>query len=152
MVPSAERHRCSMNDPVTSGCRILHSPRCHFESERVQRWETSPNMVIMMMLYGDTFGCGPPPVGADRAVLSAASETRRVARYQLQHPHFLLNAHLTPRCSCGWSYSGAKKKFSQPSIVQVVPLEKIREACNFHHRYASTMSYKMRKKNQKNIV
>ncbi len=28
-----------------------------------------------------------------------------------------------------------KKVFSQPPIVQVLPLKKMREACNFHHRY-----------------
>ena len=38
-------------------------------------------------------------------------------------------------------YSGA--------IVQVLPLKKMREACNFHHRYTSTMTDKMRKKIQK---
>ncbi len=32
-----------------------------------------------------------------------------------------------------------KKVFSQPPIVQVLPLKKMREACNFHHRYTSTM-------------
>ncbi len=40
-----------------------------------------------------------------------------------------------------------KKVFSQPPIVQVLPLEKMREACNFHHRYTSTMRDKIRKKN-----
>ncbi len=39
-----------------------------------------------------------------------------------------------------------KKVFSQPPIVQVLPLKKIREACNFHHRYTSTMRDKIRKK------
>ena len=39
-----------------------------------------------------------------------------------------------------------KKVFSQPPIVQVFPLKKMREACNFHHRYTSTMRDKMRKK------
>uniref|UniRef100_A0A672LM15 Lysophosphatidylcholine acyltransferase 2 n=1 Tax=Sinocyclocheilus grahami TaxID=75366 RepID=A0A672LM15_SINGR len=42
-----------------------------------------------------------------------------------------------------------KKVFSQPPIVQVLPLKKMREACNFHHRYTSTMRDKMRKKIQK---
>ena len=27
-----------------------------------------------------------------------------------------------------------KKVFSQPPIVKVLPLKKMREACNFHHR------------------
>ena len=40
-----------------------------------------------------------------------------------------------------------KKVFRQPPIVQVLPLKKMREACNFHHRY--TMTDKMRKKIQK---
>ena len=43
-----------------------------------------------------------------------------------------------------------KKVFSQPPIVQVLPLKKMREACNFHHRYTSTMTDKMRKKNPEN--
>ena len=42
-----------------------------------------------------------------------------------------------------------KKVFSQPPIVQVLPLKKMREACNFHHMYTSTMTDKMRKKIQK---
>ncbi len=32
-----------------------------------------------------------------------------------------------------------KKVFSQPPIVQVLPLKKMREACNCYHRYTSTM-------------
>ncbi len=42
-----------------------------------------------------------------------------------------------------------KKVFSQPPIVQVLPLKKMREACNFHHRYTSTMRDKIRKKSRK---
>ncbi len=42
-----------------------------------------------------------------------------------------------------------KKVFSQPPIVQVLPLKKMREPCNFHHRYTSTMRDKIRKKIQK---
>ena len=38
-----------------------------------------------------------------------------------------------------------KKAFSQPPIVQVLPLKKMTEACNFHHRYTSTMTDKIRK-------
>lgn len=30
--------------------------------------------------------------------------------------------------------SGAKKVFSQPPIMQVVPPERMRVACTFHHR------------------
>uniref|UniRef100_A0A672T6F9 SAM and SH3 domain containing 3 n=1 Tax=Sinocyclocheilus grahami TaxID=75366 RepID=A0A672T6F9_SINGR len=48
----------------------------------------------------------------------------------------------------GWG----KKVFSQPPIVQVLPLKKMREACNFHHRYTSTMRDKMRKKNPENHI
>ena len=44
------------------------------------------------------------------------------------------------------TYSGAKKGFSQPPIAQVLPLKKMREACNFHHRYTSIMTEKMREK------
>ena len=39
-----------------------------------------------------------------------------------------------------------KKVFTQPPVVQVLPLKKMREACNFPHRYTSTMRDKMRKK------
>jgi hypothetical protein len=39
--------------------------------------------------------------------------------------------------------------FSQPPIVKGFPLKKMREACNFHHRYTSTMTDKIRKKFQK---
>ncbi len=42
-----------------------------------------------------------------------------------------------------------KKVFSQPPIVQVLPLKKMREACNFHHRYTSTMRDKIEKKSRK---
>ena len=45
-----------------------------------------------------------------------------------------------------------KKVFSQPPIVQVLPLKKMREACNFHHRYTSTMTDKMRTKNPENHI
>ncbi len=45
-----------------------------------------------------------------------------------------------------------KKVFSQPPIVQVLPLKKMREACNFHHRYTSTMKDKIRKKNPENHI
>ncbi len=38
-----------------------------------------------------------------------------------------------------------KKVFSQPPIVQVLPLKKMREACNFHHMCTSTMRDKIRK-------
>ncbi len=43
-------------------------------------------------------------------------------------------------------YTVGKKVFSQPPIVQDLPLKKMREACNFHHRYNSTMRDKIRKK------
>ncbi len=45
-----------------------------------------------------------------------------------------------------------KKVFSQPPIVQVLPLKTMREACNFHHMYTSTMSDKIRKKNPENHI
>ncbi len=34
----------------------------------------------------------------------------------------------------------------------VLPLRKMREACNFHHRYTSTMRDKIRKKNPENHI
>ncbi len=45
-----------------------------------------------------------------------------------------------------------KKVFSQPPIVQVLPLKKMIEACNFHHRYTSTMRDKIRKENPENHI
>ncbi len=45
-----------------------------------------------------------------------------------------------------------KKVFSQPLIVQVLPLKKMREPCNFHHMYTSTMRDKIRKKNPENHI
>ncbi len=36
--------------------------------------------------------------------------------------------------------------------MQVIPLKKMREACNFHHRYTSTMRDKIRKKNPDNHI
>ncbi len=51
----------------------------------------------------------------------------------------------------GHIYSGAKK-YCQPPIVQVLPLKKMREACNFHHRYTSTMRDKIQKKNPENHI
>ncbi len=53
-----------------------------------------------------------------------------------------------PRMKVQWG----KKVFSQPPIVQVLPLKKMREACNFHHRYTSTMRDKMRKKIPENHI
>ncbi len=45
-----------------------------------------------------------------------------------------------------------KKVFSQPPIVQVLPLKKMREACNCHHRYTSTMRNKIRKISSENHI
>ncbi len=45
-----------------------------------------------------------------------------------------------------------KKVFSQPPILQVLPLKKMREACNFHHRYTSTMRDKIKNKNPENHI
>ncbi len=45
-----------------------------------------------------------------------------------------------------------KKVFSQPPIVQVLPLKKMRKACNLHHRYTSTMRDKIRKQNPENHI
>jgi len=42
-----------------------------------------------------------------------------------------------------------QKVFSQPLIVEVLLLRMMREVCNFHHRYTSTMRDKMRKKSRK---
>uniref|UniRef100_A0A4W5P6P5 Toll-like receptor 22 n=1 Tax=Hucho hucho TaxID=62062 RepID=A0A4W5P6P5_9TELE len=57
-------------------------------------------------------------------------------------------SHLTSLKILQWG----KKVFSQPPIVQVLSLKKMREACNFHHRYTSTMTDKMRKENPENHI
>ncbi len=54
-----------------------------------------------------------------------------------------------------WNYlhvQWGKKVFSQAPILQVLPLKKMREACNCHHRYTSTMRDKIRKKNPENHI
>ena len=50
------------------------------------------------------------------------------------------------------SIQWGKKVCSQPPIVQVLSLKKLREACNIHHRYTSTMTGKMRKKIPENHI
>ena len=45
-----------------------------------------------------------------------------------------------------------QKVFSQPPIVQVPPLKKMTEACNFHHWYTSTMRDRMGGKNPGNHI
>ena len=40
-------------------------------------------------------------------------------------------------------FTVGQKFFSQPPIVQLLPLKKMREACNIHHRYTSTMRDQM---------
>ena len=58
--------------------------------------------------------------------------------------------HVTHQCKLRFlDIQWGKKVFSQPPIVQVLPLKKIRGACHFHYRYTSTMRDKMRKKIQK---
>ena len=52
----------------------------------------------------------------------------------------------------GTVYTVGKQVFSQPPIVQVLPLKKMREACNVHLRYTSTMTDKMREKNPENHI
>ena len=61
----------------------------------------------------------------------------------LQSVHILVN---------GLHVQWGKKVFSHPPIVQVLPLKKMREACNFHHGYTSTMTDKIRKKNPENHI
>ena len=82
--------------------------------------------------------------------------------------HFFFSMHiLTLRIACqspairlGWrskrgscvNIQWGKKVFSHPPIVQVLPLKKMREACNFHHRYTSTMTDKNEGKNPENDI
>ena len=55
---------------------------------------------------------------------------------------------ITPSREIQWG----KKVFSQPPIVQVLPLKKMREACNFHHRYTSTTTQNEKKNPENHIV
>ncbi len=72
----------------------------------------------------------------DRAVTFVARRAKSVAeRSSCINPGLVLQIYIQ------WG----KKVFSQPPIVQVLPLKKMREACNFHHRYTSTMRDKIRK-------
>ncbi len=71
--------------------------------------------------------------------------------YSLALAHFIyLFSHLADAFMKNIQWG--KKVFSQPPIVQVLPLKKMREACNFHHRYTSTMRDKIRKKNPENHI
>ena len=45
-----------------------------------------------------------------------------------------------------------KTVFSQPPIVQVLPLKKIREACNFHHSSYFNYDRQNEKKNPENHI
>ncbi len=62
-----------------------------------------------------------------------------IPNYQL---HIIHRMGTSTLCTLQWG----KKVFSQPPIVQVLPVKKMRGACNFHHRYTSTMRDKIRKK------
>lgn len=46
-------------------------------------------------------------------------------------------------------YTVRQKSFSQPPIVQVIAVKKMRDSCHCHHRYTSTMRHIMRKKSIK---
>lgn len=41
----------------------------------------------------------------------------------------------------GYIYTGAKKYFGQPPMVQVVHLNKMREVCNFHYRHTCAVRW-----------
>ncbi len=89
--------------------------------------------------------------------------------FEASHSFQPLHLHDTPSCLIYWIRTKnkdcyvfadyiifyiqwGKKVFSQSPIVQVLPLKKMREACNFHHRYTSTMRDKIRKKNPENHI
>ncbi len=71
----------------------------------------------------------------------------RILNY-LNEWQILTQSRDTPASHIQWG----KKVFSQPPIVQVLPLKKMREACNFHHRYTSTMRDKIIIKNPENHI
>ena len=49
-------------------------------------------------------------------------------------------------------YSVAKKVFSQPPIVQVLPRKMMREACNFHHMHTNYDRQNEKKNPENHIV
>ena len=53
---------------------------------------------------------------------------------------FMVNGISLMLISNSFDIQWGKKVFSQPPILQVLPLKKMREACNFHHWYTSTMT------------
>lgn len=71
-----------------------------------------------------------------------------VVQLTVKHNHSYL--HALPYSRSPINLQWGKKVFSQQPTVQVLPLKKMREACNFHHRYTSTMKDKMRKTNPEN--
>ena len=70
----------------------------------------------------------------------------RIGQIQYCMPKWVLKFKMIHSMTILKQLQWGKKVFSQPPIVQVLPLKKMREACNFHHRYTSTMTDKMRKK------
>ncbi len=56
-----------------------------------------------------------------------------------------------PTIVCVYIYSGAKKYLVSHQLCKF-SLKKMREACNFHHMYTSTMRDKIRKKNPENHI
>ncbi len=73
-------------------------------------------------------------------------------RFNIWSSIFLTGVSYVTLLMCNKHIQWGKKVFSQPPIVQVLPLKKMREACNFHHRYTSTMRDKIRKKNPENHI
>ncbi len=88
---------------------------------------------------------GPAIVGGGSECTALSSTFNTLTEVPLSkapNPQQLPGCHSSGPQQLQWG----KKVFSQPPIVQVLPLKKMREACNFHHRYTSTMRDKIRKK------
>ncbi len=90
------------------------------------------------------------PTTTVKAVLAALTGMfQTILQYQRERDDYFSNVCGMKQVPNGLNVQWGKKVFSQPPIVHVLPLKKMREACNFHHRYTSTMRDKIRKKIQK---
>jgi len=90
-------------------------------------------------------------LGAGGASVGEYWEQRKALFMQLKkNPSFMTQCFLAMYactvCNVFMHVQWGQKVFSQPLIVHVLLHRIMREVCNFHHMYTSTMRDKMRKK------
>ncbi len=83
---------------------------------------------------------------------SPITQVPKTSKLKPYHDFMLLRRKRTHLIPSSKKVQWGKKVFSQPPIVQVLPLKKMREACHFHYRYTSTMRDKIRKNNPENHI